>query len=102
MQIIPFMVDEGHFNIFVVLEDENLRRMKAYDPAQFALDKLPGEWRSRKLNVVIIGYATPADLAHVKHLADAGVPDAVLVFLSRGFAFRPDLGDSDKPYESRK
>ena len=68
MQLIPFQVDEDRFNVFVVIEDENWQRMQAFDPAQFALAKLPEEWQRLKLDTVIIGYASERDLLHVRAL----------------------------------
>src|SRR5215813_13852031 len=89
MQLIPFNVSEDMYHIFVALEDKNLERMKAYDPAQFSPLKLPAEWQDKTLGMVIIGYATAKDLAQVRSLIDQGASVAALEFLSRGFAFKP-------------
>lgn len=99
MQLIPFEVEKGRYNVFVVLEDANVYRiLKDYDPAQFSVLKLPPEWQARKLDTVIIGYANPQDLERVAKLIAQGDATAALAYLSRGFTFRPEAGDNDAPY----
>jgi hypothetical protein len=98
MQLIPFVMDKDHYHLFVVLEDANIKRMKQYDPGQVDLRKLPEEWHSRKLDMVVIGYATPQDLAQVHALIKAGAGSAALEFLSRGFAYKQAEGDNDDAY----
>lgn len=99
MQLIPFVTEQGRYNVFVVLEDTNVERIKGHDPAQFSTAKLPPEWRARKLDTVIIGYANPHELDRVRTLIAQGNAASALEYLSRGFAFRPDKGDNDSPYE---
>jgi hypothetical protein len=97
--LIPFTVGPNSYNVFVALEDKNLTRMKAYDPAQFKLDKFPPEFATKRLDTVIIGYVTDKDLKQVHFLIESGAPAAALEFLSRGFKFQPEKGDSDEPYK---
>ena len=98
MQIIPFQIDADRYNLFVILEDTNIDRIKLYDPAEFETAKLPPEWQARKLNLVLIGYANAEDVIQVRRFVAAGNPHAALEYLSRGFAYRPDQGDNDFPY----
>ena len=100
MHIIPFQTGPASYNVFVVIEDDNLARMREYDPAQFGLDRLPPEWGARRLGMVIIGYPSPKDLAQVQFLLQAGEVGRALKFLTRGFKFDPAQGDSDEPYRS--
>jgi hypothetical protein len=98
MQLIPFRIDAERYNVFVVLEDDNVKRIKGHDPAQFDVTKLPAEWHALKLNIVLIGYANEHELANVRRMIARGQAAAALEYLSRGFAYRPDQGDNDAPY----
>lgn len=100
MQIIPFQTGPASYNIFVVLEDDNLARLREYDPAQLGLEKLPAKWNALRLGTVIIGYATQHDIAQVHFLLHEGEVKRALELLSRGFVFDPTRGDSDAPYRS--
>lgn len=98
MIIIPFQVGPLEYNVFVALQDENLERMKAYDPAQLEPRKLGHPWDFMRLNVVLIGYATEADIAEIQDLAARGRGAEIPKRLSRGFKFRPEAGDYDGHY----
>ena len=100
MMVIPFQISERAYNVFILLEDENVQRIKKYDPAQWEPKKMGGIWSNLRLNTVLIGYANAVDAAKVLQLAQSGKTDEALKMLSRGFEFRPDLGDHDNPYES--
>lgn len=100
MQIIPFQTGPASYNIFVVLEDANLARLREYDPAQLGIDKLPAKWASLRLDTVIIGYGDAKDCAQAAFLLHGGEVVKALKFLSRGFVFDPSRGDTDEPYVS--
>jgi hypothetical protein len=101
--VIPFQLDEREYSVFVVLGDDGVERIKAYDPAQLNIWKLPEYWRRLRLRDVLIGYATPADIERMMEMIQRdGNPLEALRFLSRGFEFRPADGDHDGPYLSAK
>lgn len=100
MQIIPLTISIHEFDLWVILEAENIERMRAYDPAEVILDKLPEPWNSMRVRNIQLCYATPLDMAEVTKRLQAGEIQHALKFLSRGFRFRPDAGDHDAPYES--
>ncbi len=102
MMCVPFAIDDKHYSVFVVLEDENLERMRAYDPAELVLSKVEGNFPGKRLKDIVIGYATAADVAEVLRLANDGKPREALKYLSRGWAFKPEAGDYDGPYLSVK
>lgn len=102
MFAIPFQLNELEYSVFIILENENLERLKEYDPAELSVRKfivhIPPHL---KLRDIIIGYATPTDLEKIKEMAQADEkPTKILQYLSRGFRFRPEAGDSDAPYLS--
>jgi hypothetical protein len=100
MNIIPYRLNEKEYSIFVALGEDSIERIRAYDPGMFDLEKLPEPWPGLMLRQVLIGYATEADMAHVaKMKLDGADMRECLLFLSRGWQFRPDLGDHDGHYE---
>ncbi|HWE51360.1 MAG TPA: hypothetical protein VG273_16330 [Bryobacteraceae bacterium] len=102
MLLIPFTVPNSaeHYSIFVVLDDKNIERILAFDPAQIPFP-LKG-WESKKLTRIFIGFADPRALDKATDLLKSGRLDEALHFLSRSFEFRPDLGDHDGPPVSIK
>lgn len=101
MFTIPFQISETEFSIMIVLQDENIERMKEYDPAELSLPLLSGPFLNvLDLRDIIISYATADDYQKVTELCRRREPHKALKYLSRGFKFRPDKGDSDLPYES--
>lgn len=99
MMMIPFKVARDEYSVFVILEDENLKRMKENDPAQLNIWKMPDEYRRMKLRDVIISTPAPEDVAEAVLLIRSGKAGDALKYLSRGFAYKPKEGDNDLPYQ---
>jgi hypothetical protein len=98
MFAIPMKVSATHYDLFLCLEDENIERIKAYDPAE-VLTSLMGEpWNGMLVRGFIVTYAAPGELAEVTRLCNEGRAEAALRLLSRGWKYRPDQGDSDDTY----
>jgi hypothetical protein len=100
MIVLPFQVNATEYCVFVVLQDDNLTRITAYDPAEVNVAKMPGPWQRLKLSEVMIGYATDAEVAAVTELCQQDKAKEALRLLSRGFRYRPGSGDHDNPYTS--
>lgn len=102
MYAIPYQVKPDEFNLFIVIDDENIRRIKEYDPADIRLKNgLPEPWKSMKLNAIQIGYATDRELMDIVADRDKNVPiKDVLTKLSRGWKVEP--GDKGGPWEIPK
>lgn len=83
----------GTTHLLIVLEDDNLARMKRHDNAEINwIDlmhtALPGS--------IAIGYASPREMNQIKELLKRGDMKAVLKLITGGWEFRPDLGDHDR------
>jgi hypothetical protein len=102
MFVIPFRISAREYSMYIVLDDENLERIKKYDPAEVTLRSMGGEWARSTLKDVIIAYATSAEQQQVLELCATGKVKDALRLLSRGFRYRPDQGDYDGPYLSAK
>lgn len=100
MLTIPLKISESEYVLFVALQDSNIERIKRYDPAQIRPAKFGGDWRNLKLREIHITYATAEDEVEVTRLCQEGKAMEALKHLTRGFSFRPDMGDHDGQYGS--
>lgn len=96
--LIPFEVGVGEFSVFVILEAENLARMTMNDPAQLNMWKFALPYSRLTLRDVIVATPTAEDTAKAIGMIRSGQPREALEYLSRGFKFKPEAGDSDLPY----
>src|SRR6185295_12399474 len=101
MHLLPIETRKGVYDIFIVLEEHNLERMKAADPAQVALGKFPPVWQDKKLERVVICYASDVDVGRAVKLISGGHVLEALQYLTRGFKFDPKKGDNDEAYISK-
>lgn len=101
MMILPFRTTaDGEYALFVVLEKENVDRMRIHDPAEVLSKNLGPAWQGLRMDAVIIAYANPEEAKQFTELCQAGKPLEAMKLLSRGFRFRPGDGDRDGKYES--
>jgi hypothetical protein len=96
MRAIPVIVSEDYYDLFIILEEENIRRMKTYDPAELLTTNLPVEFITRKVNNIVLMYATADDLKRVTAACAMNDVSGALRILSRGFQWRPDRGDKNE------
>ena len=100
MLAIPYKINSAEYSVFIVMEAENIERLKAYDPAQFVLSKLGESWNKLKIKEINIGFATKKDLEEVIKLCQEREPMKALRFLARGWKFKPKNGDNDSDYQA--
>ncbi len=96
MFVVPFRVSSTEFSIFILLQDENLERMKEYDPAEVTVDKIVigSDFHGLSVKDILLGYGTNDDLITATELIQGGEHIKALRFLSRGFKYRPNDGDA--------
>lgn len=102
MIAIPYGCTAETFSVFVILQDDNLARIKSYDPAALTINKLPRTYDGLRLVEVNIGYATESEVEELMEMATTSGIEAILKKLSRGFKYKPDAGDHDGPYEGAR
>lgn len=97
MMIIARVRRNGKVDVVIVMAEENIERIRRYDPAQVNWRDLPPEYSMRSIHSVGVAYATADELKEIERmsLSDADWKEKALKTLSRGFEFRPDLGDHD-------
>jgi hypothetical protein len=98
---IPFQVRPLHYSVVVVLSDENIERIRHYDPAEIVsgdITRALGEpWHWLTLRDVIVAYATTEELNTVTVLVKEGKATEALRLVTRGWQYRPHEGDGASP-----
>ncbi len=100
MIVIPFQVDPRQYSVMVAFDEEGLDRLRKYDPGELVLSKLGPPWTGLKLKDVVITFCNADDLERVKRWCTVGDVKSAYKWLTRGWQFRPDLGDHDRDPES--
>lgn len=99
MMTIPLQVNSGEYDLVIILEDENIERLKGYDPGEVDISKL-GPFSNLRVRRIQIAYANPEEVKLIGLCNTRGQLAETLNNLSRGWKFRPELGDSDMAYQS--
>lgn len=100
MMTIPLALNNTFYTLFVILEAENVTRLRANDPAEIVLDKLGQDWAQMILKDVVILMPSNEDLQIAMDLFKADKAKEAMRYLTRGWHFRPDQGDHDLNYTS--
>ena len=100
MMLIPYAVNESQFDVFIVLEPDNVDRIVNQDPGELDLRKLGTNWAGITLRKIFIGYADAATRSQIERRFQEGDLQGALAWLSRGWQFRPEAGDNDLEYGS--
>lgn len=85
----------NQINLVIVLGDDNLERIKQYDPVEVIWHELPWRVSSRFPHTIAVAYATREELELIERLAKDGKQEEALQLVTRGWRFRPELGDHD-------
>lgn len=101
MMTVPLQVDSANYDLFIILEDENLERLKKHDPAEIVRKNLGAHWLHLRIRNVLILYATADETRRLSECANKPAIVDMLKQLSRGWAHRPDQGDHDGPYQNQ-
>ncbi len=98
MLILPIETrDHKHDTLIVMLDRDNLARILQNDPAEIPLGKT-----GRRLVNPTVMIAFNDRSPELQRLVQGGDVKAIIEYLQRGFAFRPDKGDHDRGPESLK
>jgi hypothetical protein len=101
MITIPFQVSATEYSVYIGLGDDNIERVRQYDPAEVVLSQLGEPFQRLKLKDIVVGYCSEDDFKKVQEIyhaepTNAGMKKA-LRYLTRGYKFRPEFGDHDGP-----
>ena len=81
-------------DLLIVLEDDNISRIKEHDSAEVKWSQL-GAFCTMKPRIIGISYASAEEVARLHELIGADDVVGALKLLTGGFKFRPELGDHD-------
>ena len=84
----------GKLKLLVVLEDENIERIKEHDCAEVIWSQL-GLYANTRPESITIGYANPSEMKRIYAYAESGEIGEALKLVTGGFKYRPEVGDHD-------
>ena len=111
MMLLPKVRRNGTVDLLIALTEENIGRIKLYDQAEIIWAQLGPEYSTRRPATIGITFYTVAEEAEIVRMSqsDPEWKEKAFTLLTRGFEFRPDLGDHDfgpvvlgKPAEGTK
>lgn len=98
MIILTKLRRNGTVDLLIVLTQESIERIRAYDPAEIIWSQLPPEYSMRKPHVIGVGFCTEPEQKEIERLSNSGDPnwkEKAFAMISRGFAYKPEAGDHD-------
>lgn len=94
--------EDNSIDVFLIMGDEGIERMRGYDPAEFEPIKLGHPWNTMKIKCVTLMYATKEEEEAILKCKTGKEVAECLRHQARGWKYRPDLGDHDGPYTGVK
>jgi hypothetical protein len=101
----------GTVDLLIALAEENIERIRQYDAAEVIWPQLPQEYCMRRPHTIGVTFCTQAEQDEITRMSntDPDWKDKAFQMLTRGFEFKPELGDHDfgptvlgKPTEGTK
>jgi hypothetical protein len=68
MITIPFQVSATEYSVYIGLGDDNIERVRQYDPAEVVLSQLGEPFQRLKLKDIVVGYCSEDDFKKVGDL----------------------------------
>ena len=97
MLVLTKLRRNGTIDCLIGLDEESMKRLEQYDPAQLIWPQLPIEYRNRMPHSISITFCSAADQAEIRRMAacDPEWEPKAFQKLTRGFEFHPEKGDHD-------
>jgi hypothetical protein len=101
----------GKVDLLICLAEENIERIRRYDAAEVIWPQLPREYSMRMPSTIGITFCTAEEQEQLEKMSatDPDWKEKAFALLTRGFEFKPDMGDHDfgptvlgKPTEGAK
>ena len=111
MLILTRVRRNGTVDLLIGLGDDNIERIRSYDAAEVVWPQLPHEYSMRRPHTIGITFCTQAEQDEIARLSnsDPDWKEKAFKMLTRGFEFKPEMGDHDfgptvlgKPTEGTK
>lgn len=95
---IPMQVSDTEYILVVALSSDSLDRVRNYDPCELPLHRMGDPFNRLKCREVHITHYTEEDSLEVLRLVNVEHNSkAAIRLLTRGWKYRPDMGDNDLP-----
>ena len=87
----------GTVDLAIVLDQQGIDRIQRYDAAEVLWDQLPPDYKMRRPHTIGVAFATAEEHKEIERLSqtDPDWKEKAFQLVTRGFQFRPDLGDHD-------
>ncbi len=97
MMLLTQVRRNGTVDLLIVMDQESIERIRAYDPAEVLWGSLPTEYSTRRPHTIGVGFATAAELFEIEHMSksDPDWKEKAFKMICRGFEFHPEKGDHD-------
>lgn len=111
MMLLTQLRRNGTVDLCIVLDADSVARIQKYDQAEVVWSQLPPEYSMRRPHTIAVAFATADEQKQIERLSetDPDWKDKAFALVTRGFQFRPELGDHDfgptilgKPTEGTK
>ena len=97
MMLIARVRRNGTVDLLIALDEENITRIRHYDAAEVVWPQLPPEYSMRRPSTIGITFCTGEEQAEIERMSnsDPDWKEKAFKLLTRGFEFKPELGDHD-------
>lgn len=111
MMLLTKVRRNGTVDLLIVLAEENIERIRKYDPAEVIWAELPVKYSMRRPHVIGVAFCTVQEQLQIERMSvsDPDWKEKAFKLLARGFEFKPESGDHDfeptilgKPTEGAK
>lgn len=87
----------GTVDMLIGLDDENISRIRQYDQAEVIWPQLPPEYAMRKPSTIGITFCSREEQFEISRMSntDPDWKEKAFKLLTRGFEFKPEMGDHD-------
>jgi hypothetical protein len=88
--------------MLIVLDDESMARIKQHDPFEVQWILLPVAYSSHRPGTIGVVWASNQEQAVITTMLHQGRDREAMEYATRGFKYRPELGDHDRGPEKIK
>ena len=87
----------GTVDLLICLAEENIERIRSYDAAEVIWPQLPPEYSTRRPHTIGVTFCTQEEQDQVTMMSniDPDWKEKAFAMLTRGFEFKPEMGDHD-------
>lgn len=93
--MLPIPQNENKLSLLIVLEDDNVARIKEHDCAEIHWNQVQRMYPRMTPATIGIAYATPSEMVQIQAFIEKDDVKSAIKLLTVGFKYRPEAGDHD-------